>query len=140
MLRWILAVIVGVVVAYVLAQQLEGVLVRSAAGRNLYTAGDYFAVRNTPPILVGRLALSLAAGILGGYMAARIAKDAALRVAAIAAAALTVMLVVDFTSGEFAWGTPVWMRVALVVVTGPAMLAGAAVRIRAANLMKTGGP
>ncbi len=140
MLRSILAVLVGIVVAYVLAQQLEGVMVRSAAGRNLHTAGDYFAVRNTPSILAGRLVLSLATGILGGYMAARIAKEGAFGVAAIAAAALTVMLAVDFTSGEFAWGTPVWMRIALVVVTGPAMLAGAAIRIRAANLMKTGGP
>ena len=137
MLRWILAAIVGIVVSYTMAQQLEGVLVRSAAGRNLHTAGDYFAVRNTPTVLGGRLVLSLATAILGGYMAARIAKDGAMRVVAIAAAALTVMMVVDFTSGEFAWGTPVWMRVALVVITGPAMLAGAAIRIRAARLMKT---
>ena len=42
-------------------------------------------------------------------------------------------LIWSFTVGEYAAYTPVWTRIALVVLTGPAMVAGAAVRARAAR-------
>jgi hypothetical protein len=53
---------------------------------------------------------------------------------ALAAAVQTTALIWGFTAGEFASFTPVWMRIALVVVTGPAMLAGAWVRAQAAQI------
>ncbi len=61
-----------------------------------------------------------------------IAGDDEVRTVAIAAAALLPMLVWEFTSGAFAWGTPVWMRLALVAITGPAMVFGAFARAAAA--------
>ena len=134
LIRAAAAVIAGIAISYIMAQQLEGVLVRMSAGRNLYTAGDYFAVRNTAGILAARLILTLVTAVFGGYVVARIARTDPVRYASIAAAALTVMLVLDFTTGEFAWGTPAWMRVALVVITGPALVAGAAIRAEAARL------
>ncbi len=42
-------------------------------------------------------------------------------------------LIWSFTVGEYAAYTPVWTRIALVALTGPAMVAGAAVRARAAR-------
>ena len=132
--RMFAAVIVGILVAYGLPLQLEGVLVRSFAGRNLYTAGDYFMTRNTATLLAARIVITAVTSLLAGYMAARIARTDGVRVVAISAAALTMMLIYDFTKGEFAWGTPIWLRVVLVLLTGPVMLGGAAIRSHAAAL------
>lgn len=134
LVRAILAVIAGILLAYGLPWLLERVLVESTAGRNLYTAGDYYMVRNTGGIIAARLAMAVFLSVLAGHVAARVAGDDMVRTVSISAAALTVMLISEFTVGEFAWGTPIWMRVALVVITGPAMVLGAYVRAAVAEL------
>ena len=132
--RTVLAVIAGILLAYGLPWVLERVLVESIAGRNLYTAGDYYMVRNTAGIIAARLVMAFFLSVLAGHTAARVAKDDAVRTVAIAAAALSMMLVWEFTAGEFAWGTPIWMRVAIVAITGPSMVLGAFARAAAAEL------
>jgi hypothetical protein len=72
-------------------------------------------------------------GLLGGYVTARVAMKHEIHHVAVAAAAQTVALIWGFTRGEFASYTPIVIRVALIVLTGPAMMVGAAVRARAAN-------
>ena len=134
LIRAILAVVAGILLAYGLPWLLERVLVESTAGRNLYTAGDYYMVRNTAGIIAARLLMAVFLSVLAGHVAARIAKEDMVRTAAISAAALTLMLISEFTIGEFAWGTPIWMRVAIVVITGPAMVLGAYVRAAVAEL------
>jgi hypothetical protein len=134
LMRAVAAVVVGILLAYGLPWVLERVLVESTAGRNLYTAGDYYMVRNTAGIIAARLVMALFLSVLAGHIAARVAKEDMVRTVAISASALTLMLVSEFTIGEFAWGTPVWMRVALVVITGPAMVLGAFARAAAAEL------
>ncbi len=129
-----MAVVAGILLAYGLPWLLERVLVESLAGRNLYTAGDYYMVRNTAGIIAARLAMAVFLSVLAGHVAARIAKEDMVRTVGIAAAALTLMLIREFTLGEFAWGTPIWLRVALVVVTGPMMVLGAYARAAAAEL------
>ena len=132
--RTVAAVIAGILLAYGLPWVLERVLVESMAGRNLYTAGDYYAVRNTGGIIAARMAMALFLSVLAGHMAARIAREDAVRTVAISAAAISVMLIWEFTGGEFAWGTPIWMRIALVAITGPAMVLGAYARAMAEEL------
>jgi hypothetical protein len=134
LMRAVAAVVVGILLAYGLPWVLERVLVESTAGRNLYTAGDYYMVRNTAGIIAARLVMALFLSVLAGHIAARVAKEDMVRTVAISASALTLMLVSEFTIGEFAWGTPVWLRVALVVITGPAMVLGAFARAAAAEL------
>ena len=134
LIRAVAAVVVGILLAYGLPWVLERVLVESTAGRNLYTAGDYYMVRNTAGIMAARLIMGFFVSVLAGHTAARIAKDDMVRTVAISASALTVMLISEFTVGEFAWGTPIWMRVALVVITGPAMVLGAYARSAVAQL------
>ena len=51
----------------------------------------------------------------------------------IGAGVQTAVLVWSFTAGEYAAYTPVWTRIALVALTGPAMIAGASLRARAAR-------
>ncbi len=133
-IRTIAAVIAGVLLAYGLPWVLERVLVESAAGRNLSGAGDYYAIRNTAGIIAARLGMAVFVSVLAGHMAARIAKDDAVRTVAISAAAISLILIWEFTGGEFAWGTPIWMRIALVAVTGPAMVLGAYARAMAEEL------
>jgi hypothetical protein len=133
-IRTVLAIIVGILLAYGLPWVLERVLVESMAGRALYTAGDYYAVRNTAGIIAARLVMAVFVSVLAGHVAARVAREDAVRTVAISAAALSMMLIWEFTGGAFAWGTPIWMRVVLVAVTGPAMVLGAYVRAAVAEL------
>ncbi len=134
LIRSVAAVVVGILLAYGLPWVLERVLVESTAGRNLYTAGDYYMVRNTAGIIAARILMAVFLSVLAGHVAARVAREDMVRTVAISAAALTLMLIGEFTVGEFAWGTPVWMRIALVVITGPAMVLGAFARAAAAAL------
>lgn len=134
LIRAILSVVVGVLLAYGLPWVLEGVLVRSFAGRNLYTTGDYYMVRNTAGIIAARLAMAVFVSVLSGHLAARIAGSDAVRTVAVAASAITMMMIWDFTGSAVAGLTPIWLRVALVVITGPAMVLGAYVRAAVAEL------
>jgi hypothetical protein len=134
LIRAVAAVVVGILLAYGLPWVLERVLVESVAGRNLYTAGDYYLVRNTAGLITARIVMAIFLSVLAGHVAARVAKEDMVRTIGISAAALTVVLISEFTVGEYAWGTPIWMRVALVVITGPAMVLGAYARAAAAEL------
>ena len=134
LIRAALAVIVGIVIAYGLPWLLERVLVESLAGRNLYTAGDYYMVRNTAGIISARIVMGVFVSVLAGHVAARVAGEDMVRTVAISASALTILLISEFTTGEFAWGTPVWMRILLVLITGPGMVLGAYARAAAAEI------
>jgi hypothetical protein len=91
-------------------------------------------------MFAAKLVYQTLAAILGGYMTAKIAQRDQMKHGALAAAVQTTALVWGFTAGEFASFTPAWMRVALVLVTGPAMLAGAWVRAQAAAAMLDNAP
>ena len=94
---------------------------------------QYLALGNQPGMLAAKLVYYPMAGVLGGYVTARVAMKHEMHHAAVAAAAQTVALIWGFSRGEFASSTPIVIRVALIVLTGPAMMVGAAVRARAAN-------
>ena len=135
--RTVAAVIAGILLAYGLPWLLERILVESYAGGRLVGAAAYFDVRNTPGIIAARLVMAFFLSLLAGHSAARIAREDAVRTVAISAAALSMVLIYDFTAGEFAWGTPIWLRVALVMITGPMMVFGAYVRAAVAQLKET---
>lgn len=132
-IRSIIAVLGGIGLVSLVAEVLEFTLVASAAGGPPTDLEAYFAVRNRPSILGAKLVYNTVAAVLGGYMVARIAVEREMRHAQAAAVLQTAALIWGFTVGEYAGFTPVWMRIALVLLTGPAMIAGAAVRARAAG-------
>lgn len=134
-LRSALAVIAGVAIISLVTQSLEFTLVNAVADEPVRDMAGYFAVLNRPPLLAAKLVYQTVAAILGGYMAAKIAQHEEMTRGALAAAVQTTALVWGFTAGEFASFTPVWMRIALVAVTGPSMLAGAWVRAQAARIL-----
>jgi heme/copper-type cytochrome/quinol oxidase subunit 3 len=131
--RSIIAVLGGIGLASLVVEALEFTLVNAVAGGTIADMAGYFAVRNQPAVLGAKLVYNTLAAVLGGYMTAKIAGDRERLHAGVAALAQTAALIWGFTAGEYAEFTPVWMRIALVVVTGPAMLGGAAIRARAAQ-------
>jgi hypothetical protein len=133
-LRTALAVIGGVALISFIVEPLEFTLVNAVAEEPVRDMAGYFAVRNTPAMLAGKMVYNTLAALLGGYITAKIAGAEEMKHGALAAAVQTTALVWGFTAGEYASFTPVWMRMALVVVTGPAMLAGAWVRAQAAQI------
>lgn len=132
-IRSIIAVLGGVALVNVLTQLLEAMLIAAAAGGPVADSAALFAVRNRPAVLGATLASDALVALLAGYMTAKIAGRRELLHAGAAAAVVTAALARGFTIGEGAALTPAWMRVALVALTGPAMIAGASIRARAAR-------
>ncbi len=133
-LRSILAILGGIGLVSLITQLLETTLVGAAAGGQVLDMPHYFAIRNRPSILGAALVYNTVAALLGGYMTARIAgQQQEMAHARIAALVLTASMIYGFTAGPFAEFTPGWMRIALIMLTAPAMLAGAMVRARAAK-------
>lgn len=94
----------------------------------------YFNIRNTLGLMAARVAMAFFLSVLAGHIAARVAKEDALRTVAISASAVSMVLLWDYTGGELAWGTPIWLRIAIVAITGPSMMLGAYVRAAVAEL------
>ena len=83
-------------------------------------------------MLAAALGYNAAAAFLAGYVMTKVAGTRDVMLAGVGAAVQTAALIWAFTAGEYAAYTPVWTRIALVVLIGPAIVAGAAVRVRAA--------
>ncbi len=135
-MRSLVAVLGGLLVLFVIGQVLELVIVRSAAAAPLENIEQYLAVRSRTGVLLALLASQVVAALLAGYMTAKLAAVTEMTHAAMAAAMQTALLVWGFTVGANAELTPVWMRIATVVVTAPAMLVGASVRAKARVLQE----
>ena len=131
--RSILAILGGIGVISIVTQVLEFTLVGAVAGGQLAGMEQYFEVRNRPSILAAGLVYNSVAAVLGGYMVAKIAGQHEMAHARIAALVQTAAMIYGFTAGEYAQFTPAWMRVALIAIVGPAILAGATIRTRAAG-------
>ena len=133
-LRSIVAVLVGVAIVSLIVEPLEFTLVNATADEPITDMVGYFAVSNRLDLLAAKLVYNTLAAVLGGYLTAKLAGAKEMRHAGIAALAKTAALIWGFTAGEYASYSPAWMRVALVLMTGPAMLAGAAIRANAAKV------
>ena len=130
-IRSIVAVLGGIGLISIVVEALEFSLVNAVAGGAITDMQGYFAVRNQPGILIAKLGYNSVGGVLGGYLTAKVSGRQEMQHAWAAAILQTAGLVWGFTGGEFAAFTPVWMRIALVLLTGPAMLVGASIRARA---------
>jgi hypothetical protein len=130
----VIAVLGGMVIVYFLSGILEGPLVAWLASRRPTTMEELMAARNEQAVLLGRLGITAAVGLLAGYLVAKIAGHYELAHAAVSAALQAFMLLRGFAADPAAAAVPTPMRVAFVAVTVAAMLAGAAIRARAARL------
>jgi hypothetical protein len=130
-IRSVIAVMGGIAVISLVVEALEFTLVTAVSGGSIADMSGYFAVRNRPTILTAKVAYNTLAAVLGGYVTAKIAGTHELIHSGVAALIQTGALIWGFTAGEYASFTPAWMRIALVVLTGPAMMAGGMIRARA---------
>jgi hypothetical protein len=138
--RSVIAVLAGMLVASVLPEVLETTLVRAAADGPLADATAYFAVRNRPAILAAKIVSGALTSVLAGYFVARLCGSLELGHAAIAGLVQTSTLAWGYTIGEYASATPLWVRALLLAMTAPAMVLGASVRRRARLVELSTGP
>jgi hypothetical protein len=131
--RSLVAVLGGMGLVSILVDVLEFTLVNAAAGGTITDMEGYFAVRNRPVMQAAQLGYNVVAAVLGGYLTARVAGTREMLHGGVAGFGKTMALAWGFTFGEYAAFTPAWMRIVLVLATGPAMLAGAWIRARAAR-------
>ena len=129
-IRMGVAVLGALALFSVLTQQLEYTLVNAVGGDTVKDAASYMTVLTRPWILAVKLAFNALLGLLAGYMTGKIAGAREVSLAGIAAAAVTLTLAVGLVSGPYA-ALPLWTRLLLLVTTGPAMLAGAWIRMQA---------
>ncbi len=132
--RSIIGVLGGIVIISFLSQMLELPLVNLFAPAPIADMNEYLAARNQTPIHAAMLGIAAITGLLAGYLVAKIAGQYEVAHAAFAAVLQTLLLVRSYATADPATALPPWLEVALVIVTVPAMLLGAAVRARAAKL------
>ena len=129
-LRSAIAIVAGVMLLGFMDQTLERTLVSAVADAPPADADAYLAVRNRPMILGITLVTHGLAATLAGYILAKIAGDYEVRHAIAAAVAMTIMYIAAFVSGNVML-PPTWVRAVLLIITPPALIAGATVRAEA---------
>jgi len=129
------AVLIGAIVLGFIDQTLERVLVTALADTPPTNEASYLAVRNRPVVLVITLITHALAATLAGYILAKIAGVHEVRHAVGAAAVLAVVYVFAFVSDNVML-PPVWVRVAMFIVTPPALVAGASIRAQARSIQQ----
>lgn len=133
-LRSILAVAFGILMFGLLDQFLETTLVGAVAGAKVANADTYFAIRNEPLVLGGKIVYTALIGLLAGYMTAKIAAREEMPHTFITAVAIAGQYLWAYTQTEFAQYTPAWVKVAVPFIAGAAILFGGWIRSRAAQL------
>jgi hypothetical protein len=129
-LRSGVAVLAGGMLLNFVDATLERILVTAVAGAPPADTAAYLAVRNRPLVLAATLVTHALAATLTGYILARSAAAFEVRHAIAAAAVISVIYAIAF-AGANPMLPPVWLRALLLIVTPPALVAGAAVRAQA---------
>ena len=125
--RSIVVVLAAILLLGFIDQTLEQTLVMAMADAPIKDEASYVAVRNRSPVLAFLLATHAVAALLTGYVLAKLAGSHEVQHAAAAAALLTLLLVAASTAPNVLV-PPIWVRVAMAVITPPALIAGAYIR------------
>ena len=129
-LRSIAAVVVSLMLLNFMDATFAQILVSVAGDGPPADAAAFLAVRNRPLVL-GLIVITHAlAALLVGYILGRIAGVHEVRHAAAAAAVITVVYIVAFVATN-PMLPPAWVRVTMLVLTPPALIAGAHIRAEA---------
>jgi hypothetical protein len=125
--RSIAVVVAGLLLLGFIDQTLERTLVMTLAQAPIQDEAAYLAIRNRPAVLAVSVVTHALASLLTGYVLARLAGAYEVQ-HAMATAALAVMLVGFASLTPNVMLPPLWVRIAMVLVTPPALIAGAYVR------------
>lgn len=125
--RSVTAVLGGIVLLGFIDQTLTTTLVAAMGGGGPVDEAAFLAIRNRPLVLVVTIVTHTLAATLTGYILGRIAGTHEVR-HAIAASAVVAII---YGSGFFSSNPllpPMWVRVAMLLVTPPALIGGAYIR------------
>ena len=125
--RSIVVVLAAMLLLGFIDQTLEQTLVMALANAPVPDEASYIAVRNRAPVLAALLATHAVAALLTGYVLAKLAGSHEVQHAA-ATAALVMLLLVAASVAPNVLVPPLWVRVAMAVITPPALIAGAYIR------------
>ena len=129
--RFVLAILVGMILAYALVQAIEFALVLSLHGSIPEDRATYFALRNDTEVLIARLFYSAAVGLVAGYVAAwiggRMGLPAGLGLAVVQAGGFSWAMISPNPLFAF---TPTWVWVLLILTMPSAIVIGAWLRAR----------
>ena len=135
--RSIAVVVAGLLLLGFIDQTLERTLVMvMAQGVEIKDEAAYLAIRNRPMVLAVTLVTHGFAALLTGYVLAKLAGKSEVQHAAATAALFTVAMIGASTTPNVML-PPAWVRVVMMLVTPPALIAGAYVRGQA-RLIKEG--
>jgi hypothetical protein len=126
--RSIAVVVAGLLLLGFIDQTLERTLVLMLAqGVEVKDETAYLAIRNRPMVLVVTLLTHGFASLLTGYVLAKLAGKSEVQHAAGTAALFTVAMI-GASATPNVMLPPVWVRMVMMLVTPPALIAGAYVR------------
>lgn len=126
--RSIAIVVAGLLLLGFIDQTLERTLVMTLAqGVEIKDEAAYLAIRNRPMVLTVTLVTHGLASLLTGYVIGKLAGVREVQHAASTAALFTLAMIFASAAPNVML-PPIWVRMAMLVITPPAMIAGAYVR------------
>jgi len=134
-------VLAGIVLLRLLTQILEQTLVLSFAETPPADIAAYAAVRDRTGIAAALLGVHTFLSLMAGYVVGKIAGEQEVRHALVVAALQLALFAWAFATVDSNLLPPMWARVAMFIVTAPALAGGATVRADARALdVPFGGP
>jgi hypothetical protein len=127
-LRSIFAVFAGLVLISIIVELLEFGLVTLVNGEVTTDPDIYYRVRNTPAFLATKVVYNTAAAIVGGWVAAWLARRAPLAHGLVLAIIQTLAFGLALVTPTLRRSTPDWMWVCLIVVTFAGIMTGSLVQ------------
>ncbi|HVG55138.1 MAG TPA: hypothetical protein VM846_11950 [Vicinamibacterales bacterium] len=125
--RSIAVVVAALLLLGFIDQTLERTLVMTLAQAPVQDAAAYLTIRNRPAVLAFTVVTHALASLLTGYVLAKLAGSHEVQHAMVTAA-LAVMLIGFASLTPNIMLPPLWVRAAMVLITPPALIAGAYVR------------
>lgn len=128
-IRTIVGVLAGMLLISLLVEALEFGLVTAINGQITTEPAVYFAIRNQFWFLGLKLIYNSLAAIVGGLVAARIARYAPVKHGIALALLQTLSFLFALTQPEMSQWTPVWMWITLILLSLAGILFGAHLQV-----------
>lgn len=125
--RSVAVVVLGLLLLGFIDQTLEKTLVQVLAQEPIKDEAAYLAVRNRPMVLMFTVVSHGFAALLTGYVLGKLAGTREVQHAAGTAGLFTVAMI-GASSAPNVMLPPMWVRLAMLLITPPALVAGAYVR------------
>ncbi|MDX1521909.1 MAG: hypothetical protein R3264_09805 [Anaerolineae bacterium] len=124
----ILGIVIGLMAITLVTELIEFTTVAILSGKSFADLSNdpqaYFAVRNRPGVLIFKIIYNFIAAIIGGYLTTWIAKSWAAIGVYLLIAIQTLLLVWAGFLSDLSTTGPVWMWIALIVITPIGIYAG----------------